>query len=323
MLSAEPAILASALLLDLTLGDPRWLLHPVVIIGRLISALDILLNRMTSRKRMAGILLLLLTAGSAGTAAWLIIRGSQQLHPLAGFLAAAGISYTCLAARSLHRESALVAAALAAGNLAEARRYLSYIVGRDTAELDEGEIWRALIETVAENTSDGIIAPLFWLTVTGPVGGMVYKAVSTLDSMVGYRSERYLQFGWASARMDDLLNFIPARLTALLMILAAPLAGLSPKGALSITLRDRLKHPSPNSGHPEAAAAGALGVRLGGTASYKGVPSWKEYIGSPLVPLDEPAYRGMLTLMYLTTLLMAAACIAGAFALGGTLVPQF
>lgn len=322
MLSAEPAILASALLLDLTLGDPRWLVHPVVIIGRLISALDTLLNRMTSHKRLAGILLLLLTAGSAGAAAWLLIRVSQQLHPLAGFLASAYISYTCLAARSLHRESALVADALAAGNLAEARRTLSYIVGRDTADLDEGEIWRALIETVAENTSDGIIAPLFWLTVTGPVGGMVYKAVSTLDSMVGYRSERYLQFGWASARMDDLLNLIPARLTALLMILAAPLAGLSPKGALSVTLRDRLKHPSPNSGHPEAAAAGALGVRLGGPASYKGIPSWKEYIGNPLAPLDERAYRGMLTLMYLTTLLMAAACIAGAFALGGTLVPH-
>lgn len=322
MFAAEPAILVSALLLDLALGDPRWLPHPVALIGRLINALDILLNRITSHKRMAGILLLLIITGSAGTAAWLVIRGSQHLHPLAGFLASAAISYTCLATRSLHLESALVADALAAGNIVEARRNLSYIVGRDTADLDESGIWRALIETVAENTSDGIIAPLFWLTLTGPVGGMVYKAVSTLDSMVGYRNERYLQFGWASARMDDLLNFIPARLTALLMILAAPLAGLSPKGALAVTRRDRLKHPSPNSGHPEAAAAGTLGVRLGGTASYKGIPSWKEYIGLPLLPLDERAYRGMLKLMYLTTLLMAAACIAGAYALGGTLVPH-
>ena len=322
MFTAEPAILVSAILLDLALGDPRWLPHPVVLIGRLINALDVLLNRITSHKRTAGILLLVMTAGSAGTAAWLLIRCSQYLHPLAGFLASAGISYTCLATRSLHRESALVAASLTTGNIAEARHNLSYIVGRDTADLDESEIWRALIETVAENTSDGIIAPLFWLTVTGPVGGMVYKAVSTLDSMVGYRNERYLRFGWASARMDDLLNFIPARLTALLMILAAPLAGLSPKGALSVTLGDRLKHPSPNSGHPEAAAAGALGVRLGGPASYKGVPSWKEYIGTPLAPLDERAYTGMLKLMYLTTLLMAAACIAGALALGGTLVPH-
>jgi adenosylcobinamide-phosphate synthase len=320
--SAEPAVLVSALLLDLALGDPRWLPHPVVLIGRLISVLDAALNRITAHKRGAGILLLLITAGSAGAAAWLSIRCSYRLHPLAGFLASVCISYTCLATRSLHRESALVADALAAGNIAEAQRSLSYIVGRDTAALEESEIWRALVETVAENTSDGIIAPLFWLTVAGPVGGMVYKAVSTLDSMVGYRNGRYLQFGWASARMDDLLNLIPARLTALLMILAAPLAGLSPKGALSVVLRDRLKHPSPNSGHPEAAAAGALGVRLGGSASYKGIPSWKEYIGIPLAPLDERAYTGMLKLMYLTTLLMAAACIAGAFALGGTLVPH-
>jgi adenosylcobinamide-phosphate synthase len=216
----------------------------------------------------------------------------------------------------------LVAVALAAGNTAEARRSLSYIVGRDTDNLEESEIWRALIETVAENTSDGIIAPLFWLTLTGPVGGMAYKAVSTLDSMVGYKSERYLQFGWASARMDDLLNFIPARLTALLMILVAPLAGLSAKNALTVVLRDRLKHPSPNSGHPEAAAAGALGIRLGGPASYKGLPSWKEYIGTPLAPLDGRAYSGMLRLMYLTTTVMAAACIAGAYALGGSLVPH-
>jgi adenosylcobinamide-phosphate synthase len=320
--SAEPAIIISALLLDLVLGDPRWLPHPVVIIGRLIGTLDTVLYNAISPKRLAGILLLVLAASSAGTVAWVFIQGSHFLHPLAGFLAAVCISYTCLAARSLHSESALVAEALANGDIVEARRYLSYIVGRDTDALDESEIWRALIETVAENTTDGIIAPLFWLTLTGPVGCMVFKAVSTLDSMVGYRRERYLLYGWASARMDDLLNFIPARLTALLMLLAAPLAGLSPKGALSVILRDRLKHPSPNSGHPEAAAAGALGVRLGGPASYKGVPSWKEYIGTPLVSLDEKAYRGMIKLMYLTTLLMAATCIAGAIALGGTLVPH-
>jgi len=322
VLTAGPAVLISALLLDLMLGDPRWLPHPVVIIGRLISFLDSTLNSRTTHKRAAGILLLLITASSAGAAAWLIIRTCSHLHPLAGFLAATLISCTCLATRSLHSESALVADALAAGDIVKARLQLSYIVGRDTGSLDEHEIWRALIETVAENTSDGIIAPLFWLTLTGPVGGMVYKAVSTLDSMVGYRNERYLRFGWASARMDDLLNFIPARLTALLMILAAPLAGLSPRGALTTVLRDRLKHPSPNSGHPEAAAAGALGVRLGGAASYRGVTSFKEYIGTARVPLDGQAYTGMLRLMYLTTLLMAVACIAGAFALGGTLVPH-
>jgi adenosylcobinamide-phosphate synthase len=177
------------------------------------------------------------------------------------------------------------------------------------------------VETVAENTSDGIIAPLFWLTIAGPVGSMAYKAVSTLDSMVGYRNRRYLQMGWASARMDDLLNYIPARLSALLLIIAAPLAGCSVSGAVRITLRDRLQHPSPNSGHPEAAAAGALGVRLGGAAHYSGISSWKEYIGDRLQPIDERAYRSMIKLMYISTLLMAVVCMITAFLLRGFRVP--
>jgi adenosylcobinamide-phosphate synthase len=140
--------------------------------------------------------------------------------------------------------------------------------------------------------------------------------------MVGYKNERYLRLGWASARMDDLLNFIPARLTAFLMVLAAPLAGLSARGAIRMTRRDRLNHPSPNSGHPEAAAAGALGVQLGGKAYYGGRESWKQTIGDPLAPLDEQAYRGMLKLMYISTLLMAAVCLAGAIALKGFHVPH-
>jgi len=239
-----------------------------------------------------------------------------------GGIAGAVVIYTTIAARDLCVHSMAVYRPLAKGDLAQARKSVAMIVGRDTANLDEAGVTRAAVESVAESTVDGVTAPLLFALLAGPVGAMVYRAVNTLDSMVGYCSERYLQFGWASARMDDLLNFIPARLTALLMILAAPLAGLSPQGALSVVLRDRLKHPSPNSGHPEAAAAGALGVRLGGPARYRGVASWKEYIGTPLAPLDERAYAGMLKLMYLTTLLMAAACIAGAFALGGTLAPH-
>jgi len=322
VIPAEPAVLALAIILDLALGDPRWLPHPVVFIGRLISILEVHVRKLLRNGHVAGVLLLVLTAGSSALTAWLLIRACSLLHPLTGFLAAAVLSYTCLAARSLHGESALVANALAAGNLAEARRTLSYIVGRDTAALDETEIWRALVETVAENTTDGIIAPLFWLTLGGPVAGIAYKAVSTLDSMVGYKNERYLQLGWASARMDDLLNFIPARLTALLMVLAAAPAGLSQRGALKIALRDRLNHPSPNSGHSEAAAAGALGVQLGGRAFYGGRESWKQTIGDPHAPLDERAYRGMLKLMYLTTLIMASLCMAGAIALKGFHVPH-
>ncbi|MBC7962304.1 MAG: cobalamin biosynthesis protein CobD [Steroidobacteraceae bacterium] len=318
----DPLIIALALLLDLIVGDPRWLPHPVVAIGRLIHVLDQGLRRPWLDQRSAGILLLLITAGSAAGASWLLLQLLTVFHPLAGFLGAVLISSTCLAARSLHVESARVATALAAGDLQTARHYLSWIVGRDTNLLEETDIWRALVETVAENTSDGIIAPLFWLTAGGPVAAMAYKGVSTLDSMVGYKNEHYLQMGWASARMDDLLNFIPARLTALLLIIAAPLTGRSAVAAARITLRDRLKHPSPNSGHPEAAAAGALGIRLGGAASYGCVASWKEQIGDPLQPIDQEAYRVMIRLMYISTILMAALCIAAAFCLRGINVPS-
>ncbi|KAB0672291.1 cobalamin biosynthesis protein CobD [Oryzomonas sagensis] len=322
MTPAEPAVLILALALDLALGDPRRLPHPVVLIGRLIAFLESSLGKITRHERAAGIGLLFLTVGTSAATVWLALYGLATLGPLAGLLGAAYVSYTCLAARSLHRESALVADALMAGDREAARRNLSRIVGRDTHDLGDADIWRAVVETVAENTADGIVSPLFWLTLGGPVAGIVFKAVSTLDSMVGYKNERYLRLGWASARMDDLLNFLPARLTALLMIMASPLTGLSWRNAARITLRDRHNHPSPNSGHPEAAAAGALGVRLGGAATYGGTPSWKEPIGDPLLPLDGRAYRSMIRLMYATTLLMAAACIAAAWALKGFHVPQ-
>jgi adenosylcobinamide-phosphate synthase len=317
----DALVIFLALLLDLLIGDPYWLPHPVVAIGRLITVLDRELRRDWLNERLAGVLLLILVVISSAGITWLLLWALDTLLPLVGWIAAIIVSSTCLAARSLHKESARVASALLTGDLPMARHYLSYIVGRDTDQLEEPEIWRAVVETVAENTSDGIIAPLFWLTIGGPVAAMVYKAVSTLDSMVGYKNQRYLQLGWASARMDDLLNYIPARLSALLLVLAAPLAGCSASGAARITLRDRLKHPSPNSGHPEAAAAGALGVRLGGAAGYSGIPSWKEYIGDQLQPLDERAYRGMIKLMYISTLLMAVACMAAAFFLRGFRVP--
>lgn len=314
-------IITSAFLLDLVMGDPRWLPHPVVMIGKLISFLDDRLRLDWLNQRTAGVIMLMTTVGCASAATWLLLQIAGSLHQMAGLITAILISSTCLATRSLHLESSRVAESLAAGDLPAARHYLSWIVGRDTEQLDEPEIWRALVETVAENSSDGIIAPLFWLAAGGPIGAMAYKSVSTLDSMAGYKNERYLNMGWASARMDDLLNFIPARLTALLMIVSSPLAGLSASGAIRITLRDRLNHPSPNSGHPEAAAAGALGIRLGGASSYQGIPSQKEYIGDPLQPIDQNAYRSMIRLMYASSLLMALISIFAAFLLRGIHVP--
>ena len=289
MISPDPAVISLALVLDLIMGDPRWLPHPVVMIGRLITRLETGLRKALRHERCAGVLLLVLTVGISAGAACLLLRGAALIHPLAGMLAAVLLSCTCLAARSLHFESTLVARALQAGDINEARLKLSYIVGRDTDKLDESEIWRALVETVAENTADGIISPLFWLTIGGPVAAMAFKAVSTLDSMVGYKNERYLQLGWASARMDDLVNFIPARLTALLMIVSAPLIGLSSRNALAVTLRDRLNHPSPNSALSSACRGKENGLTTVTPAQVK--PSCRSSDNSRRHPACEAADR--------------------------------
>jgi adenosylcobinamide-phosphate synthase len=297
-LFGHTAIVLAAVLLDLFLGDPRWLPHPVVAIGRLVTVLERILRRLTRDERAGGVLLLVTTVAIVCGAAVAALEAAYAASPRLGFAVAVILSWTCLAARSLHSESRLVADALARGDLAEARRSLSFIVGRDTAGLDEQEIWRATVETVAENTSDGVVAPLFYLILGGPPLALAYKAVNTLDSMVGYRNERYLRFGWASARCDDLLNLVPARLTGLLMTASAPLFGLPAREAWRIMRRDGRNHSSPNSGIPEAAAAGALGVRLGGTNFYGGVPVPKPAIGDGRKPLSHSAWQGAVRLMY-------------------------
>jgi len=316
---ADPLIFSLAVVADLAIGDPRWLPHPVVYVGRLISVLEAILRRLFRNERAGGVLLLLLTVTITAGAAWLVLYAAALFSTLLFMVLAVFLSATCLAARSLHMESAVVAGALDAGDIAAARQRLSWIVGRDTENLDEPEIWRALIETVAENTSDGVISPMFWLTAGGPVAGMAFKAVSTLDSMVGYKNERYLHMGWASARMDDVVNYIPARLTALLLIFCAPLCGCSFSNAWRIFWRDRRNHPSPNSAHPESAAAGALGIRMGGTSTYGGRVSSKQFIGDPLNPIDGRAYRGMIRLMYAATIVMALICTLVAAGMKGLL----
>ena len=294
----EPRILILAVILDLLIGDPRRFPHPVTYMGKLIAILEKALRRVFKNERIGGLFLLLLTVAiTIGTALALLV-GAYTIKSYAGFIVAVILSWSCIAARSLHLESSLVADALIRGDLAEARRFLSYIVGRDTAELDEAEIWRATVETVAENTSDGVIAPLLYLMVGGPVLGLAYKAVNTLDSMVGYKNERYLSFGWASARFDDLVNYLPARLTGLLITFAAPLAGLPARDAWRVMLRDGRKHTSPNSGIPEAAVAGALGLRLGGTNLYGGRPVEKPTIGDPVNPISQGSWRDAVRLMY-------------------------
>lgn len=276
------SIILIAFILDLLLGDPRWFPHPVVMIGRGISLGERTLRRLAKSKTaelIAGGILAVVIAVSAFVAVDFIIKTTSNVHQLAGWLAAVFFGYTTIAAKSLFQEPLKVASMLDARNLNGARKELSYLVGRDTGNLDEKEITRALVETVAENTSDGVIAPLFYLTIGGPPLAMAYKAINTLDSMVGYKKERYLYFGRASARLDDVANYVPARLSALLLILAALILRKDWKRALKITLRDRKNHQSPNSGHPEAAVAGALGRRLGGLSYYGGVASNKPFIG--------------------------------------------
>lgn len=292
------AVILAAIILDLLLGDPRWFPHPVVGIGRLITFLEPRLRRLIPSERAAGIVLLAMTVGITAGLAFALLRGAYALNAGVGFAVAVVLAWSCLAARSLHRESRLVADALERGDIGAARRSLSCIVGRDTAALEEPDIWRGVVETVAENSSDGVIAPLLCLMVGGPVLALAYKGVNTLDSMVGYKNERYLRFGWASARFDDLVNWLPARLTGLFMVAAAPLVGLSGANAWRIMRRDGRNHSSPNSGIPEAAAAGALGVQLGGTNFYFGKPVEKPTIGDPDKPLDLVAYRGVVQLMY-------------------------
>lgn len=313
------ALAAAACGLDLLFADPHGWPHPVVWIGRLIRKLESFWTRLSGRGYLAGILLTVSTLGITGLCGWGVLTGAAALHPWLGLVLALWLAYTCLALRALHLESRTVARCLAAGDIPAARRALAMIVGRDTAELDEQGIWRATVETVAENTSDGVIAPLCWLLVGGPLAALLYKAASTLDSMVGYRNECYLKVGWASARLDDLLNWIPARLTALLLIVAAWLLRCDAAGAWCCVRRDARKHKSPNAGFPEAAVAGALAITLGGPACYGGVMVEKATFGNGTRRLSAVDYQTTVTMMYLATLLALAGGSLAALALRGLL----
>ena len=269
--------------LDLLLGDPRWIPHPVRMMGKLIAGLEKPLRRLFPKtpggERAAGMVLVILVTGISAGAAWGLLALAGLVHPWAAFGVESILCYQCLAARSLRDESMKVYYALRTGTLAEARLAVSMIVGRDVDRLDGTGVAKAAVETVAENASDGVIAPLLYLALGGGALGIFYKAVNTMDSMVGYKNDRYLYFGRCAARLDDVMNYLPARLAGVLLCLAAPLAGLDGRGAWRIFLRDRRKHKSPNSAHTEAAAAGALGLRLAGPSVYFGELVEKPFIG--------------------------------------------
>jgi adenosylcobinamide-phosphate synthase len=285
-LGAAPLI--SAFLLDLAAGDPQGLPHPVVLMGKVIAYGE--WRPSGGRMRhdfLSGMMLSLFLVALSATASFLLICLFNLLPPWLSFSATVTLASTTLATRGLLDAVKLVEGRLHAGDLdlVGAREKLSHIVGRDTSNLDSDKVLRASLESLSESTCDGIVAPLFYLFLGGVPLAMAYKAASTLDSMIGYRSERYFYFGKFAARLDDALNFIPARLTALFIVLAATAARSNPGRALRIAWRDHANHLSPNAGYPEAALAGAFGIRLGGPSLYFGEVVHKPYLGDDLRPV--------------------------------------
>ena len=306
-------------LLDCALGDPYSLPHPIRLIGRLIAALEKLVRkRFAAHLTAGGVFLaaavLLLSAGTT----WSLLFLCYRLNLWLGIAVESIVCYYMLAARCLQKESMKVYEAFAENDTEKARKAVSMIVGRDTDRLDESGIIRAAVETVAENTSDGVTAPIMYMALFGAAGGMFYKAANTMDSMIGYNNEKYGRIGKFAARLDDVLNYIPSRLTALVMIFSAFLLGLDGKNAWRIWRRDRRKHASPNSAQTESVCAGALGVRLAGDAYYFGELHKKEYIGDDNRPIENEDIRRANRLMYLTSVIvLVLSAVLRGFICGG------
>ncbi len=298
--------------LDLLLGDPHSFPHPVVAIGKLISALEKLLRRLfpatRNGERLAGgILWVLVVSVSAGIPA-LLLWLCRSISPWLGLAAESVMCWQILAAKSLRTESMKVCRALSAGDTEGARHAVSMIVGRDTARLDRQGIARAAVETVAENTSDGVVAPMVFLAIGGAPLGFFYKAVNTMDSMLGYVEPPYRDFGFVPAKMDDVMNYLPARLSGLLMLAAGTLLGMDAKNGWRIFRRDRYNHASPNSAQTESVCAGLLGLRLAGDAWYHGALHKKPYIGDPLREVEPEDIPRACRLLYGTAFLSLALC---------------
>ena len=318
-------VIAAAFLLDMICGDPHWLWHPVRGIGLIIKYVEAFLRRVFRinaereadkiRKRVAGVIMVILVIAISLVPVCLILYLAGRINRYVRLGVEIIICYQMLAARSLCVESMKVYYALRDGTIEDARTAVSMIVGRDTASLNEEGVTKAAVETVAENTSDGVIAPLFYMALFGVYGAFVYKAINTMDSMTGYKNDHYIYFGTCAAKLDDIANFIPARLGALLMVAASYLTGLDGKGAWRIFKRDRYNHASPNSAQSEAVCAGALSVELAGDAYYFGKLYKKKTIGDHIRDICPEDIRRANKLMYVTSILMVVLCIAVIFVL--------
>lgn len=297
----------AAFLLDLLLGDPQWFPHPVRLVGKFASATERLFRAMRFLPlRAAGVLTAIVVICTTAGVVHLLVWQASRLHPLAGVAASVLLLYFAIAPRDLAAHAAAVRDALLAGDLELARRRVAMMVGRDTALLDEEGVARAAVESVAENTSDGVTAPLFYGILFGPAGAWLYKASNTLDSMFGYRNERYREFGWASARFDDLLNFLPARLTVLAVAGAAFILRLDPAATFRSVTDGARRHESPNAGYPESAFAGALGVTLGGARSYGGVTKTVPTLGIRNGAMEAGTITRAMRLMYVASAIFMA-----------------
>ncbi len=302
-------------ILDMILGDPYCLPHPIRLIGTLISRLEERLldkEAAAQEKRKKGRLLVVAVTGTTVCIAAVLLVLAYVVHPCLGIAVETVMTYQTLAAKCLKVESMKVYRCLKEEDLAAARKAVSMIVGRDTEVLDEEGVAKAAIETVAENTSDGVIAPMLYDALGGPVLGFFYKAVNTMDSMVGYKNEKYLDFGRAAAKLDDVMNYIPARISAYVMIFAAYIGGRDFDGANAkkIYKRDNRNHASPNSAQTESVCAGALGIRLAGDASYFGKLVKKPYIGDALRGVETEDIRRVNRLMYITAWASEIMCLA-------------
>lgn len=313
LVSCHMIAFLAGFIIDQFLGDPYCLPHPIRLIGNLIGFLEKKWNTTDSAKaRRKGSLMVLCVAGATAFTAFCLLFLGYRIHPTLGILLESIMTYQILAVKCLKVESMKVYRALSKGDTEGARYAVSMIVGRDTKVLDETGIAKAAIETVAENTSDGIIAPMIYTALGGPVLGFTYKAINTMDSMVGYKNDRYLYFGRTAARLDDVVNYLPSRFSALLMIAACTFLGkdFDYKRAFRIWKRDRRKHASPNSAQTESTCAGALGIQLAGDAWYFGVLHKKEFLGDPLRAVEYEDIRRANRLLYGTAYLCEGMCLA-------------
>lgn len=296
-----------AFLIDTIIGDPRTKYHPVVLMGKLIALLEHCFYRADdsdNKKFVMGIMLVIITLLISYEVAAAIMLLSYQLPFSWGSAAVGGLllSFT-ISPNSLAKAGKGIYALLIMGELTEAREKVGWIVGRDTKDLDDAEIVRATIETIAENTVDGIIAPLFFFVLGGVPLAVLYRAANTMDSMIGYKNEKYLYFGRGAAKLDDVLNYIPARITAMLFLFSALILGFDYQNAYRIMQRDAAKHPSPNGGYAEATMAGALHIRLGGMNSYFGRKSFRAYMGDAMVLIAPQHIMAAIRMMYTATVL--------------------